>query len=128
MKNMLVQYVRKQSKKVLVRVKVPDKKDPSKTVFKCQQMDTVGDPVGVLVAYTDDSDPNHYLVGFAMCNRKDKFDRVKGLGIASDRAIVWSVRGSDVHIPATLRKAMKKFLSRCDKYFKGKTCVLGVDG
>ncbi len=126
MKNMLVQYVRKQGKKVLVKVQVADKKDPTKMVRKYQQMETVGTPVGVLVAYVDDSAPNNYLVGFACCNKLDKFDRLKGLNIARARAIVWNVRDSDIDVPVMLRKAMRKFLARCDKYFKGKTCALKV--
>lgn len=82
---------------------------------------------GVLVAYVDDCDPHHYLVGWSLCNKTDKFDREQGLTIAMARAITWSVRGKytdekkPLDIPVTVQKHLKDFLARCDRYFKGKT-------
>lgn len=83
---------------------------------------TNGKRVGVLVAYTDACDPNHYLVGWSLCNKTDTFDRAQGMNIALARAITWSVRDKYTmdNVPGTVRKFLTPFLNRCDKVFKGK--------
>ena len=64
-----------------------------------------------------------YMVGWAMCNKKDVFAKKEGVGLARVRAEAYEagrqpgVKGPK--IPQFILTAMPAFLDKCDKYFKG---------
>jgi len=74
---------------------------------------------------------DEYLVGYSLCNPKDKFDREFALWLAVQRAVLAPTRLKRVNEDGTVsyrvhkihpdvRKNMLNFLTRCDKYFKGR--------
>jgi len=61
-----------------------------------------------------------YQVGWAMCNKKDNFDKKAGVALARSRAETYEQRMRVKKTPKFVLDALPLFLSRCDKYFKGK--------
>lgn len=83
--------------------------------------DKKNNPVGVLVAVVDPSDPRHrFLVGYSLCNTAagDVFDKKEGIGLALQRAIERASL-TQGEVPHTVDKLLDAFLERAYTYFKG---------
>ena len=64
------------------------------------------------------------VFGWSLCHKKDIYDFVDGerkpgfgLKTAKSRALKWKDK-SNIEIPHSIRKPVKKFLDRCELYFK----------
>jgi len=55
-------------------------------------------------------------IGWALCNRNDSFDKVKGLSIAKGRAF----KNSITPVPISIIGDYIKFLDRCHRYYQDK--------
>lgn len=92
--------------------------------------------VGVLVATKrspEANDPTVY-VGWSLVNRDagDKFNHEDALRLACDRAVsidMIAAQCEDHHtIPCSIRKHMRKFLLRCDRYFNNSAVTKSLKG
>lgn len=111
-------------------------------------LDNKNQKVGTIIAYNSPTDENSVRVGFSLCSRKhDDFIKSVGKEIAKSRAEKWktfseyqiigpanncdALSRSDakehgasletVFIDQSIRKELVKFISRCSKYFKGRS-------
>lgn len=67
--------------------------------------------VGSLVSVkTDDG----FTIGFSLCRKEDKFDKLRSFDIAYNRAII----GTNVDIPKSIRNEVYEFVNRCERYYK----------
>ena len=81
--------------------------------------------IGYIIAGIVD---NTIVVGYSLCNRKDRYDyingkRTSGFGkhMAYERAVKWSSQDS-IEVPASIMPLMTKFIKRCESYYKDKEC------
>lgn len=74
--------------------------------------DRRGNLNGVVLATKDIS--GKVAFGWALCCKKDKFDKQMGLNIALNRALVRSA----VPIPNSIRKDVNNMFSRAARYYK----------
>lgn len=58
------------------------------------------------------------IVGWSLCNKKDKFEKERGIQIALARANKISEGGTVKKTPFTLQPLVDKMLKRSSKYFK----------
>lgn len=91
-------------------------------------------PYGVVVAAKT---PAGYIVGYSLCNKKDRFSKKTALKIAFGRAnkLEWHIcqgnstdlieslekRGHSIDGPYDVGKTLPNFLKRCNKYYKTTT-------
>ena len=129
----LIQYIRKNGG---IKVKVD-----GKPAIKRSK----GKKCGVLFCGINPDDNQCVIVGFSLCNKRDRFDyifgkdRCNGLGIhiAQERALQWTnhnhcfiqhlrihrlnANSKDiVEIPPSIVKDLFYFIERCKKYYKDK--------
>ena len=79
--------------------------------------------IGVMVAGISGS--GRVVVGFSLCNKKDRYNYPGGVytpgfdkEIASQRALKWEKEQS-IAVPESIKGDLIVFLSRCLKYYKG---------
>lgn len=91
--------------------------------------------VGIMVATVNPNDPSQAIVGFSMCHTPlDKFDKEFGMSIAEKRAQKYaeeftilphksekSEYNPGVVVPYKIRPSLRKFVQRCNVYFKDKS-------
>lgn len=85
-------------------------------------LDDKGNKRGTLYAQGPmDPASTQYMVGWAMCNKKDSFSKQGGVALAMARAQKYTERPPTLEkLPFFVLKAIPEFLLRCDKYFQGK--------
>lgn len=95
------------------------KKDKWSNEFIAEVQKVKGKPYGVVVAIGPS------IMGWSLCNKKDKFDRVKALELAEARAkLISYVDAEDLEnlyaeeVPFTLSELILKMNDRSIKYFK----------
>lgn len=76
---------------------------------------------GVWVAAPTLKDPDEVHIGWSLCNKRDKHDKVRGFNIAFGRAY----KGSTEAIPYSLKVGFYFFKKRCHRYFKDKKINTG---
>jgi hypothetical protein len=74
------------------------------------------------------SGSNTIAVGFSLCHRKDKYNKVgghykktkrgHGKQMAIARAERWHRRHDPIMVPPSIFAEMQKFMKRCEKYYK----------
>lgn len=72
-----------------------------------------GKPLGILVATKDDKG---FSIGYSLCNKRDRFDKERGLDIAFGRADTWTLIPHDM--PRVISENVPGFLERCKKYYR----------
>lgn len=82
---------------------------------------------GMMVAFVPADDDSCFLMGYALCNKKDKFNRARGLSIAMQRAAKWRDQENTIKVPMSMKKDIKVFVERCTKYFKDKKTSQSFD-
>ena len=76
---------------------------------------------GSWVATPTLKDPNVVHIGWSLCNKKDKYDKLRGFNIAFGRAY----KGSTDSVPYSLKVGFYFFKKRCHRYFKDKKINIG---
>jgi len=61
--------------------------------------------------------------GWAMCHRRDKFNRELGKKIAMGRALC---ENKNYDLPASMKRDFKKFVNRAERYYKDKKIISNV--
>lgn len=82
--------------------------------------------IGVLVAGISPTDQDSVVIGFSLCNKKDKYNCPGGKRVedfdkeaASIRAVRWQFKDT-VDVPSSIQKPLDEFFKRCIKYYKDK--------
>lgn len=70
-------------------------------------------PFGMLVATKTE---NGFMVGYSLCNKKDKFDRNAGFRIAFGRSYSW--KSLPEKLPKDVERALPSFIERCKRYYR----------
>lgn len=76
---------------------------------------------GVWVATSTLEDLNEINIGWSLCHKKDKYDKIRGFNIAYGRAY----KRSTESIPYSLKVGFQFFKKRCHRYFKDKKINIG---
>lgn len=76
--------------------------------------------IGIMVGFEKDG---KIYYGWSRCNRKDKFDKTRGFGIASARAFRRHGNNNFLNIPQSIRLDLARFICRCNRYFHLETNV-----
>ena len=74
--------------------------------------------IGIMVSFIRD---DKLVIGFSKCNKKDEFDKERGLQIARERAIIWNKfydSDKEYKIPKSCEDQFIKFVNRTLRYFK----------
>lgn len=61
--------------------------------------------------------PNLVSIGFSLCNKKDKYDDALAHKIARNR-LRKNYQKDFISIPQSIQKQLKRFIKRCEKYYK----------
>jgi hypothetical protein len=86
---------------------------PPKSLI-CYVRNNRGERIGVFVAKKFEP---YFSTGFSKCRKNEPFNKVIGLNNAFIRADVGIVLDS-YEVPHSMRRAYKKFLERCNKYYQ----------
>lgn len=101
MKDILIQYLRKE-KKIGENI--------------------IREPYAAMVAINHEG---KISFGFALCNKKDEFNKAIGRYIATQRASVYFTknRRGSISLPASLHEDAKKFIGRSKAYFQNSSVL-----
>jgi len=86
-----------------------------RTVFRKKR---IGDLVAVRVG-------DQVSIGYSLCHKNDLYNMVEGRhkpgfgrAAATGRAVKWATRDT-IEYPPSLKRYVKKFMKRCELYYKG---------
>ena len=73
-----------------------------------------GQRVGMLISYLEDG---RVHIGYSLCSKADKYDKVKAEKIALSRAATcWDEKG--IRLAHSIRDDFTTFYGRCERYYK----------